>query len=120
MTGAGNKQVLLSNCMNLDLGGPSFEIALQEGRVTASLVTDAIISASPNTNNALGAIASVPYQVGQWQVLTMIYDGTDVKMALEGQGTPAIDSQNLFGKSLTAIWPFLPHFLLTKSASSIA
>lgn len=97
ISGAGNKQVLLSNCMNLDLGGPSFEIALQEGQVTASLVTDAIIAANAGINSNVGAIASVPYQVGQWQVLTVIYDGNELRMALEGQGAPAINSQALKG-----------------------
>lgn len=98
VSGPGNKEVLLSNCMNLDLGGPSFEIALQDGRVTATLVTDAIINASPSANSAVAAVSSVPYQVGQWQVLTLIYDGTELRMALEGQGAPAIDSQPLIGK----------------------
>lgn len=99
VSGAGNKQILLSNCMHSDLGNrPSFEIALQEGRVTASLITDAIMAASATPNNAGAVVTSVPYQVGQWQVLTVIYDGSELKMALEGQGAPAIDSQPLIGK----------------------
>lgn len=56
------RQVLLSNCMSLDLGAPSLELSLQNGQLVLDLVTHNIgKNASSPLNNA--ATVSVPYTV---------------------------------------------------------
>lgn len=57
------KQVLLSNCMNLDLGAPSMELSLQDNRLVLNLVTDAILSNTTQNMPIVHGVAAVPYTV---------------------------------------------------------
>ena len=57
-----SRQVLLSNCMNLDLGGPTFDLSLENGEVVLRVVTDQVIKTGSNV--IVPVTLAMPYTVG--------------------------------------------------------
>ncbi|XP_045168233.2 uncharacterized protein LOC123531392 [Mercenaria mercenaria] len=93
---AGNfKQVMLSNCMSIDLGAPSMELSLQNNRAVLELTTDVLSNETAVPYRPV--VASVDITPGIWNTLTAIYNGRDIYMLNEGQGQPTFDRQPLTG-----------------------
>lgn len=90
------RQVLLSNCMNLDLGAPSLELWLQNGRLVLDLVTD---NNQPNATSAqkTPVTVSVPYTPGVWNNFTAIYNGQEVLLLNDNEREHVFSQQNLTG-----------------------
>ncbi|XP_060577491.1 uncharacterized protein LOC132734715 [Ruditapes philippinarum] len=88
------KQILLSNCMRVDLGAPSLELYLQNNELILELATD---GTQLNTSFPNLAVGKVQYTPGMWNTLTVIYNGRDVYMLNEGTGLPTFDRKPLTG-----------------------
>ncbi|XP_060603928.1 uncharacterized protein LOC132756707 isoform X2 [Ruditapes philippinarum] len=86
------KQILLSNCMRVDLGAPSLELYLQNNELILELATDGTHQNAPGL-----AVGKVQYTPGMWNTLTVIYNGHDVYMLNEGTGLPTFDRKPLTG-----------------------
>ncbi|XP_052256484.1 uncharacterized protein LOC127861844 [Dreissena polymorpha] len=81
-TSATSRQVLISNCMNMELGGPTMDLALLNGEVVLTVVTNHLLA----SNSTGSKVLKLPYDVNIWQVVTFMYDGENLHMAVEGQG----------------------------------
>ncbi|WAQ94081.1 hypothetical protein MAR_006552 [Mya arenaria] len=94
----GGPQVLLSNCMNQALGAATLELILEKGDVVFRVVTDHRVTKAGIAGVVdIPATLRIPFVVGMWQVVTAIYDGTTLHLALEGQGRPTYASMPLTG-----------------------
>ncbi|XP_053373777.1 uncharacterized protein LOC123531382 [Mercenaria mercenaria] len=91
-----SKQNLLSNCLSLDLGGPSMELSIQNNQLVLHLVTEANEQNATNTRNPPVELA-VTYSPQIWNTVTAIYDGAHVQLLNEGEGSPTYDSLPLNG-----------------------
>ncbi|WAQ94080.1 hypothetical protein MAR_006551 [Mya arenaria] len=77
-----NPQPILSNCMNNDLGDPTFELILANGLVVVSVTTENRVAKVPAMASTTPAKLSLPFQTNTWQMVTVIYDGATLRLAV--------------------------------------